>query len=581
MTTKVIYFSVSGRNEQAEFLSDDLPENVKAVFRAAAEAHEGDILKLYNSRGNLINISPSLPENSPDTRYKLEVVASNNSGLSIGTEVGFDFDDLQSRLQLLESKFVAQSKDAPDLVKDMKVKVEVLREKLENLDHLSWLGLYKDLSRSPSLQPFWSKLGHEAKTPEQFQRVRDKVDQIGQVQLTKDVRDYLKKLSFDNWQWDDSEMIILMRQMFIDLDLLAKFKIEMPVLTSWIFTIYKSYNDVPFHNFKHCFMVTQMMYGLIWLLNLTANMEHIDVFILLVSAICHDLDHPGYNNSYQINAQTELALRYNDISPLENHHCSVAFEILENKDVNIFRNFPPETYRRVREGMIKCILATDMAKHHEILKTFRMITPSFDWSLKEHKDLLMNILIKTADISNEVRPMDVADLWLECLLQEYFKQSDMEKLEGLPVAPFMDREKVTKPSSQIGFIRFILMPLIEALVELFPILQEEVMTPVQNALDYYTKMQQDLEMEKLRNDEQQQQQLPRHDDGSGRSLISSSNVPSGIALLEQQQAQQQAQSLQQHKFKVQKISKLSGKASGVDDEHQSMSSSRPTHKPGL
>lgn len=33
--------------------------------------------------------------------------------------------------------------------------------------------------------------------------------------------------------------------------------------------------------------------------------------------------------SLQINARTELALRYNDISPLENHHCAVAFEILE------------------------------------------------------------------------------------------------------------------------------------------------------------------------------------------------------------------------------------------------------------
>ena len=32
------------------------------------------------------------------------------------------------------------------------------------------------------------------------------------------------------------------------------------------------------------------------------------------------------------------------------------------------------------------------------------------------------ILIKTADISNEMRPMDVADIWLECLFEEYFKQ---------------------------------------------------------------------------------------------------------------------------------------------------------------
>jgi len=33
-------------------------------------------------------------------------------------------------------------------------------------------------------------------------------------------------------------------------------------------------------------------------------------------------------NVVQINAQTDLALRYNDISPLENHHCAIAFAIL-------------------------------------------------------------------------------------------------------------------------------------------------------------------------------------------------------------------------------------------------------------
>ena len=36
------------------------------------------------------------------------------------------------------------------------------------------------------------------------------------------------------------------------------------------------------------------------------------------------------------------------------------------------------------------------------------------------------------------------------------------------MAPFMDRDKVTKPSAQIGFIKFILIPLFESLGELFP-----------------------------------------------------------------------------------------------------------------
>lgn len=52
------------------------------------------------------------------------------------------------------------------------------------------------------------------------------------------------------------------------------------------------------------------MYAITWQTNLISRLGDMDVFILLVSCICHDLDHPGYNNVYQINAKTELALRY-------------------------------------------------------------------------------------------------------------------------------------------------------------------------------------------------------------------------------------------------------------------------------
>ena len=42
-------------------------------------------------------------------------------------------------------------------------------------------------------------------------------------------------------------------------------------------------------------------------------------------------------------------------------------------------------------------------------------------------------------------------------------QSDKEKKDGLPIAPFMDRDRVTKPTAQIGFIRYVLLPLFESL----------------------------------------------------------------------------------------------------------------------
>lgn len=40
----------------------------------------------------------------------------------------------------------------------------------------------------------------------------------------------------------------------------------------------------------------------------------------------------------------------------------------------------------------------------------------------------MMILVKVSDISNECRPMEVSEPWLECLLQEFFNQVIFQKL---------------------------------------------------------------------------------------------------------------------------------------------------------
>ncbi|XP_013415515.1 high affinity cGMP-specific 3',5'-cyclic phosphodiesterase 9A-like isoform X2 [Lingula anatina] len=484
MATKVIYFTVAGKEEQAEFRSTDNQDDVRDIFRAAAEAGPHDILKLYNTKGNLINISSKLEQNTPESRYKLDVVAAQCTA----EQLGFNIHNVESRLQNLEKKILVDKGDTPSLVYDIRHKVEEFRERLEHVDHLSWLGLSKDISVKTSLKPFWDKNNSPKQNDAHYKRIFEKFKKMSTVQVTDEVRDYLKKPTFDNWQWDDAEMLILLQQMYIDLGFLTKFNIELSVLQHWLFEVYRHYNPVPFHNFKHCFMVAQMMYGMTWLIDLSSYIDDLEVLVLITSAICHDLGHPGYNNAYQINARTELALRYNDISPLENHHCSVAFEILEKNNANIFRNVPVDTFKRIREGMIKCILATDMAKHSEIVNNFKSLIPNFDFKNKEHKSLLMMILIKVADISNEARPLEVAEPWLDCLLTEFFTQSDVEKLEGLPVAPFMDREKVTKSSSQMGFIKYVLLPLFEALGELFPCIEEQIIEPVRIGLKYYTDM---------------------------------------------------------------------------------------------
>lgn len=312
---------------------------------------------------------------------------------------------------------------------------------------------------------------------------------MSSLQVSDEVREHLKTPMFDNWQWEEPEMLFLIQTMFSDLDFMSEFHIQTTVLQNFLLEVFDHYNDIPFHNFQHCFCVTQMMYGLIWLTELRSRLRRTELLIMLTSALCHDLDHPGYNNVYQINAQTDLALRYNDISPLENHHCAMAFSILSKPECNILKNVTSEQYKQIRSGMIKCILATDMARHNEILNKFRAIQPSFDFSNKDHKEVLMKIMVKVSDISNEARPMSVAEPWLDCLLQEFFNQSDSEKLRGLPVTPFMDRDQVSKPSSQTNFIRFVLLPLFTELTKLFPCLEQHILEPVRRALEYYGELE--------------------------------------------------------------------------------------------
>jgi hypothetical protein len=95
------------------------------------------------------------------------------------------------------------------------------------------------------------------------------------------------------------------------------------------------------------------MYGLIWVTNLREKLEPLEIFVLLVSAISHDLDHDGYNNAFQINAKTQLALIYNDYSPLEMYHSAVAFHILNKPNCNILLSLDTDSYKKFRENMIQ------------------------------------------------------------------------------------------------------------------------------------------------------------------------------------------------------------------------------------
>jgi high affinity cGMP-specific 3',5'-cyclic phosphodiesterase 9 len=82
---------------------------------------------------------------------------------------------------------------------------------------------------------------------------------FSEVSASEELRLRLRQVTFDSREWEDEELLMLMQQMFLDLELTTTFGLDLPTLRTFLFTVYDNYNDVPFHNFRHCFCVAQMV----------------------------------------------------------------------------------------------------------------------------------------------------------------------------------------------------------------------------------------------------------------------------------------------------------------------------------
>lgn len=87
----------------------------------------------------------------------------------------------------------------------------------------------------------------------------------------------------------------------------------------------------PYHNFKHAFSVVHVVYNIIKRSQLQQKLSSLEILTAMVAAFAHDADHPGRDNQYEILSESELAICYNDISVLENHHAAVTFLLLKGK----------------------------------------------------------------------------------------------------------------------------------------------------------------------------------------------------------------------------------------------------------
>jgi hypothetical protein len=206
--------------------------------------------------------------------------------------------------------------------------------------------------------------------------------------------------------------------------------------------------------------------------------DHLYLTVLL-SALFHDLRHPGNTNLFEINSHSSKALLYNDQSVLENYHCSTAFHLLNLPKNNIFLHYSFADKALIRKLIISCVLATDMSQHNHLIQQIQDRTRTYsseisrgDYvSIMKTRDEEMifygKILLHCADLSNPVRPFPISKQWAELVSEEFNEQGKKESFLQLPVSSFL------------------LSPTLEALVKNEIFFSNEVVLPLWKSMELY------------------------------------------------------------------------------------------------
>ncbi|XP_060237950.1 cAMP-specific 3',5'-cyclic phosphodiesterase 4C isoform X8 [Meriones unguiculatus] len=227
----------------------------------------------------------------------------------------------------------------------------------------------------------------------------------------------------------------------------------------------------------------------------SAVFTDLEVLAALFACAIHDVDHPGVSNQFLINTHSELALMYNDMSVLENHHLAVGFKLLQAENCDIFRNLSAKQRLSLRRMVIDMVLATDMSKHMSLLadlKTMvetKKVTSLGVLLLDNYSDRIqvLQSLVHCADLSNPAKPLPLYRRWTERIMAELFRQGDRERAAGLDVSPMCDKHTASVEKSQVGFIDYIAHPLWETWADLVHPDAQELLYTLEDNREWYQR----------------------------------------------------------------------------------------------
>jgi len=311
----------------------------------------------------------------------------------------------------------------------------------------------------------------------------------------------LDSWSLDAWQLPDDEVQRLFSTMLHGLGLFRRFSISPTAFATFISDVATHYSDNPFHCFKHAFMVTHTAWLFLRHDPLRKLLEDLDCLALLFAAICHDAEHPGTTNAFQVNTCSPLALRYNDASVLENHHAAVGFAALVR--CHVLTGLSLDELRALRRSFVAAVLATDMSVHKQLLASVNetlkrsaageegdhpdgartsshttvlgaagrqapAVGGGFARRSPEDRVLLVNFLLHCADLGNPLLPPSLSRRIAYDLSREFEAQAEQERQAGLPVTVMLAADDAGKAKLELGFLEYVVRPLYVSLAQCVP-----------------------------------------------------------------------------------------------------------------
>ena len=220
----------------------------------------------------------------------------------------------------------------------------------------------------------------------------------------------------------------------------SKYNIKIPL--EFIQDVFDNYENLPFHNIVHAFEVFNMTHNLINIVQTKRKIfDKCDITTLLISALCHDINHKG---------KTNIALKTESFSSLDNlftidenipksrNHSYDSIQDIETYEafnekthientlfiVKLYKNtlFPQNTpWEKIEQLITSFILCTDLALHNKYISQFNI----------DNKYSLGNLIIKLADISHPFQEFCIHSYWTLKIKEEQNILNDFKSLKEI------------------------------------------------------------------------------------------------------------------------------------------------------